>query len=219
MKKIVSFRRMEDGTREDYLLLDQSERDFALGLPDRMLAALGKLDSSLDGYPVTRLEHSLQVATRADAAGADEELVLGALDTRYRRRARAIQPRRSGGRHTPALRAAGSDLDRRAARPVPDLLLRAPSRWRPSHARAPERPSVVRRLRGLLRLGPGLVRPGLRHASARALRTAAASHLLPRGARRPLLGVRAGSARPARATASGRRRRARARSAGAGRSP
>ena len=79
MKKIVSFRRMEDGTREDYLLLDQSERDFALGLPDRLLAALGKLDSSLDGYPVTRLEHSLQVATRADAAGADEELVLGAL--------------------------------------------------------------------------------------------------------------------------------------------
>jgi predicted HD phosphohydrolase len=28
---------------------------------------------------VTRLEHSLQVATRAEAAGADEELVLGAL--------------------------------------------------------------------------------------------------------------------------------------------
>ena len=79
MKKIVSFRRMEDGTREDYLLLDQSERNFALGLPDRLLTALGKLDSSLDGYPVTRLGHSLQVATRAEAAGADEELVLGAL--------------------------------------------------------------------------------------------------------------------------------------------
>jgi predicted HD phosphohydrolase len=44
-----------------------------------VLAALGKLDSSLDGYPVSRLEHSLQVATRAEAAGADEELVLGAL--------------------------------------------------------------------------------------------------------------------------------------------
>jgi predicted HD phosphohydrolase len=65
MRKTVSFRRMEDGTREDYLLLDESERKFAAGLPDRVLAALRKLDSSLEGYPVTRLEHSLQVATRA----------------------------------------------------------------------------------------------------------------------------------------------------------
>jgi predicted HD phosphohydrolase len=79
MKKIVSFRRMADGTREDYLLLDQSERDFAAGLPDRVLGALRRLDSTLEGYPVSRLEHSLQVATRAEAAGADEELVLGAL--------------------------------------------------------------------------------------------------------------------------------------------
>ena len=79
MRKIVSFRRMEDGTREDYLLLDQSERDFAAALPDRILAALRKLDNSLEGYPVSRLEHSLQVATRAIDANADEELVLGAL--------------------------------------------------------------------------------------------------------------------------------------------
>lgn len=79
MKKIVGFRRMADGTREDYELLDASERAFAAGLADRVLAALGKLDNSLDGYPVSRLGHSLQVATRAEAAGADEELVLGAL--------------------------------------------------------------------------------------------------------------------------------------------
>jgi predicted HD phosphohydrolase len=79
MKRIVSFRRMADGTREDYELLDASERAFAAGLAERVLAALAKLDNSLDGYPVSRLEHSLQVATRAEAAGADEELVLGAL--------------------------------------------------------------------------------------------------------------------------------------------
>src|SRR6202008_1999627 len=79
VKRIVGFRRMEDGTREDYLLLDQSERDFAAGLADRVLAALGKLDNTLEGYPVSRLEHSLQVATRAEVAGADEELVLAAL--------------------------------------------------------------------------------------------------------------------------------------------
>ena len=40
MSEMVSFRRMQDGTREDYLLLDQSERNYAVGLPDRVLEAL-----------------------------------------------------------------------------------------------------------------------------------------------------------------------------------
>src|SRR5215213_1499054 len=79
MKKTVSFRRMEDGTREDYLLLDQSERNYAVGLPDRVLAALRKLDHSLEGYSVSRLDHSLQVATRALEDRADDELVVAAL--------------------------------------------------------------------------------------------------------------------------------------------
>ena len=79
MNDIVSFRRMEDGTREDYELLDRSEREYALGLPDSILAALRKLDHSLDGYPVSRLGHSLQTATRALRDGADDELVVAAL--------------------------------------------------------------------------------------------------------------------------------------------
>jgi len=77
--KQVSFLRMKDGTREDYELLDRSERDFARGLPDRILAALAKLDHSLEGYRVSRLEHSLQCATRAEGDGADEEMVAAAL--------------------------------------------------------------------------------------------------------------------------------------------
>lgn len=79
MKEMVSFRQMKDGTREDYELLDRSERAYAVGLPERVLAALRKLDHSLEGYPVSRLGHSLQVATRALADGADEELIVGAL--------------------------------------------------------------------------------------------------------------------------------------------
>ncbi|MFI4890423.1 MAG: HD domain-containing protein [Steroidobacterales bacterium] len=77
--RIVSFRRMQDGTREDYLLLDQAERDYLRGLPDRIIAALAKLDHSLTGYPVTRLQHSLQAATRALRDRADEELIVAAL--------------------------------------------------------------------------------------------------------------------------------------------
>jgi predicted HD phosphohydrolase len=77
--EVVSFRRMEDGTREDYALLDRSERDYVLGLPDHILTALRKLDHSLAGYRVSRLEHSLQTATRALKDGADDELIVAAL--------------------------------------------------------------------------------------------------------------------------------------------
>jgi predicted HD phosphohydrolase len=79
MNRIVSFRRMQDGTREDYELLDKSEREYARRLPDAVLASLKKLDHSLEGYPVSRLEHSLQAATRALKDGADEELIVAAL--------------------------------------------------------------------------------------------------------------------------------------------
>jgi predicted HD phosphohydrolase len=78
-RKVVSFLRMEDGTREDYELLDRSEQDYVRALPDRVLAALRKLDQSLPGYRVSRLEHSLQAATRALKDGADDELIVAAL--------------------------------------------------------------------------------------------------------------------------------------------
>ncbi|MBV9346192.1 MAG: HD domain-containing protein [Gammaproteobacteria bacterium] len=79
MTRTVSFRRMQDGTREDYLLLDAAERQYAAGLGGRVLEALRKLDHSLEGYRVSRLGHSLQAATRAERDGADEEMVLAAL--------------------------------------------------------------------------------------------------------------------------------------------
>ena len=63
---------MEDGTREDYELLERAERGYNHALPDRLLAALRKLDQGLQGNPVTRLGHSLQTATRALRDGADD---------------------------------------------------------------------------------------------------------------------------------------------------
>jgi len=79
MSRIVSFRRMEDGTAEDYRLLDESERKYATGLAERVLEGLKKLDHSLEGYPVSRLQHSLQAATRAMRDGADQEMIVAAL--------------------------------------------------------------------------------------------------------------------------------------------
>jgi len=75
----VTFRRMADGTAEEYRMLDGLERHYAAALPGRLLAALRRLDGSLEGYLVTRLTHSLQTATRAERDGADEEMIAAAL--------------------------------------------------------------------------------------------------------------------------------------------
>ena len=75
----VRFTQMKDGGAEDYRLLDRYERDFAAGTADRVLAALADLQHSMSGYQVSRLEHSLQTATRAERDGADPEMVVTAL--------------------------------------------------------------------------------------------------------------------------------------------
>jgi predicted HD phosphohydrolase len=77
--RTVGFTQMKDGSREDYELLERHERDYLRTLPDRVLRAVGALDSGLGGYPVTRLEHSLQTATRARRDGADAEMIVAAL--------------------------------------------------------------------------------------------------------------------------------------------
>jgi predicted HD phosphohydrolase len=76
---VVSFTAMADGTADDYALLDRYERLHAAGLPDRILAALDGLSDSLGGYRITRLEHSLQSATRARLDGAAVDWVVAAL--------------------------------------------------------------------------------------------------------------------------------------------
>ena len=75
----VSFTRMDAGTVEDYALLGKLEHEFVARLPDRLLGALEGLRSSLAGYKIDRLEHSLQSATRAEEDGADIEMVVAAL--------------------------------------------------------------------------------------------------------------------------------------------
>ncbi|REG78203.1 HD domain-containing protein [Marinomonas pollencensis] len=75
----VQFCQMKDGTKEEYEFLTEHEENYAKGLPDRLLAALRNLENTLSGYQVTRLEHSLQSATRAEADGADKEMIVAAL--------------------------------------------------------------------------------------------------------------------------------------------
>ena len=77
--KTVDFTCMEDGTAEEYAYLDELEDQFKLGLADRLLESLARLETSLSGYKISRLEHCLQGATRAHRAGESEQWVAAIL--------------------------------------------------------------------------------------------------------------------------------------------
>mgnify|MGYP001272510197 FL=1 len=78
MKK-VSFTEMKKGTKEDYLFLDKHEKNFAEKTAERILKFMSNLTETLEGYQVSRLEHSLQSATRAFNNGESEEMVVATL--------------------------------------------------------------------------------------------------------------------------------------------
>ena len=78
MKK-VNFTEMKNGSREDYELLEKYEKSFERKTADRLLKYLASQTTTLEGYQITRLEHSLQAATRAYKNGESEEMVVATL--------------------------------------------------------------------------------------------------------------------------------------------
>ncbi len=78
MKK-VSFTEMKNGTKDDYLFLDKNEKNYASKTAGRILKFMSGLTKTLEGYQISRLEHSLQSATRAYKNGESEEMVVAAL--------------------------------------------------------------------------------------------------------------------------------------------
>ena len=60
-------------------MLDKFEQEYVNGTADRILKFMSSLTSSLEGYKITRLEHSLQAATRALRDKADDEMIVAAL--------------------------------------------------------------------------------------------------------------------------------------------
>ena len=75
----VNFTEMKNGSKEDYLLLDKHEKEYINGTADRIIKFMSGLNSGLEGYKITRLEHSLQTATRAFNDKASEEMIVAAL--------------------------------------------------------------------------------------------------------------------------------------------
>ena len=78
MKK-VNFTEMKKGTKEDYMFLDKLEKEYVGETADRILGFLSRMTSTLEGYKISRLEHSLQSATRAYKNKESEEMVVACL--------------------------------------------------------------------------------------------------------------------------------------------
>ncbi len=76
----VSFVHMKDGTKEDYTMLQDLEKPHLAMTADRIMKELhGQADDSFPGYKITRLEHALQSASRAEEDGADDDWIFAAL--------------------------------------------------------------------------------------------------------------------------------------------
>jgi predicted HD phosphohydrolase len=75
----AAFKSFEDSTAEDWALIAPQLNVTQSLVPGRVVELLRALETDHGGFPVTRLEHSLQTATRAERDGRDEEYVLCAL--------------------------------------------------------------------------------------------------------------------------------------------
>ena len=70
---------MKNGSKEDYLFLDKLEKEYVGETADRILNFLSRMTTTLEGYKITRLEHSLQSATRAFRNNESEEMIVACL--------------------------------------------------------------------------------------------------------------------------------------------
>jgi len=70
---------MTESTYDEWQLIGNELGRFARQLPERIADHLKLLRGDFGGFPVDRLEHCLQTATRAYQAGRDEEYVVCAL--------------------------------------------------------------------------------------------------------------------------------------------
>lgn len=75
----AGFRSMDQGTQQDWAIIGSHFMPYAAELPERVLKHLKLLDGDYGGFPVDRLQHSLQTATRAHQAGEGESYVVAAL--------------------------------------------------------------------------------------------------------------------------------------------
>jgi len=75
----MTFTRLQDTTAEDLRVISQEFQRYKNELPQRLIEHMRTLQHDFGGFPVSRLEHCLQTATRVLEAGEDDEYVAVAL--------------------------------------------------------------------------------------------------------------------------------------------
>lgn len=75
----ATFRAMSEGTQDDWMKIAGQFGPFAAQGGKRVIEHLKLLDGDYGGFPIDRLTHCLQTATRAYKDGRDEEYVVCAL--------------------------------------------------------------------------------------------------------------------------------------------
>ena len=75
----ATFKSMDTSTPEDWRAIGSHFGPFAGQLAERVLTHLRLLDGDYGGFPIDRLQHSLQTATRAHRGGEAEPYVVMAL--------------------------------------------------------------------------------------------------------------------------------------------
>ncbi|MHB8680972.1 MAG: HD domain-containing protein [Acidimicrobiales bacterium] len=79
MTTTTSFRRMDESTAEQWAAIGAQTFENQGRVADTILSMLQGLAAITDGFAVDQLTHSLQTATRAQEAGADDDMVVAAL--------------------------------------------------------------------------------------------------------------------------------------------
>jgi predicted HD phosphohydrolase len=74
-----SFRRMDESTAEQWAVIGAETMQHQGRVAERILEMLRSLAEITDGFAVDQLTHCLQTATRAERAGADDEVVVASL--------------------------------------------------------------------------------------------------------------------------------------------
>ena len=75
----MPFTRMDQGQVADWMVIGQAVNRRQSTMPQIILGMLAQLEKQVDGFAVDQLRHGLQTATRAERAGASEEMIVAAL--------------------------------------------------------------------------------------------------------------------------------------------
>lgn len=79
MVQRATFKSFQESTKEEWANIMVCLQDTQAMVADRVIEQLRFLEADHGGFPVNRLEHCLQTASRAERDGRDEEYVLCAL--------------------------------------------------------------------------------------------------------------------------------------------